>query len=306
MNQTTDQSESVNFGAAAPSIFSKIFTFLIRYWQRYPLGVFSVLLILALTVIAIFAPFFAPFDPIEVHRKDSLAGPSSTYLLGTDSFGRDVLSRLIYGSRISLYVGVAPILISTIIGTIIGVLSAYLGGRMDALLQRFMDALMAIPALVIALTMVALLGASANNVIIAIAVVTMPQINRVVRGVTYQILSEPFIDAAISLGASNTRIVIQHVLPNIVAPVVVVGASLIGLAILAEAGLSFLGLGIPPPPPTWGNMLGGSNRDFFEVAPWLAIFPGLSITITVLGFNILGDTIRDLLDPRTRGSNERF
>ncbi len=285
---------------ASPSRLRRAGVGAARIWRKWPLGVISGGALLVLVVIAILAPIVAPFDPVEFNRSDRLLSPNGTYLLGTDASGRDQLSRLIHGARISLYVGITPILVSAAIGTILGMSSAYVGGAVDAIIQRLSDALMAIPALVIALTLVALLGPSANNVVIAIAVVTTPAINRVVRGTTLQILQEPYVEAAISLGASNLRMVARHILPNIIAPVIIVGASLVGLAILAEAGLSFLGLGIPPPQPTWGNMLGGDNRNFFEIAPWLAIFPGLAITLTVLAFNLLGDTIRDVLDPRAR------
>lgn len=273
-----------------------------RMARRSPLGTGAVIFVVALIIVAVAAPLVAPYDPLQFHRIDRLQGPNAHYWLGTDQSGRDQFSRLIYGARVSLYIGMAPIFISAAIGTMLGTISGYWGGPVDLVLQRFADALMCIPALVIALTMVALLGPSLNNVMIAIAVVTIPVLNRVARAATMQVANLPYMDAARALGASNVRLLFRHVLPNIMGPVTVVSASLVGGAILAEAGLSFLGLGIPPPTPTWGNMLSGDNKTVFEVAPWLVIFPGIAIMLTVLAFNLLGDALRDLIDPRTRKS----
>ena len=272
----------------------------VRLARKSPLGAGAVVFLLLLVLTAVAAPVIAPFDPLQFHRVDRLQGPNSTYFIGTDQSGRDQFSRLIYGSRVSLYVGILPILLSASMGTLLGALSGYWGGMVDMLLQRFADALMSIPALVIALTMVALLGPSLNNVVIAIAVVTIPAVNRVARAATLQVVSLPYVLAARSLGASNMRLMARHILPNIMGPITVFSASLVGGAILAEAGLSFLGLGIPPPTATWGNMLSGDNKTVFEVAPWLVIFPGIAIMLTVLAFNLVGDVLRDVLDPRTR------
>jgi ABC-type dipeptide/oligopeptide/nickel transport system permease subunit len=263
-----------------------------------PLGTAALLIVVVLAAVAICAPLIAPFDPLELHRADRLTGPSGTYWLGTDSFGRDQFSRLLYGTRVSLWVGIAPIAVSTMVGGMVGLISGYAGGRVDSVLQRLMDSLMAFPALLLMLVIVSLLGPSERNVILVLILVTIPTINRIARGSTIATAAMPFVESARSVGASNARIVLAHVLPNIIAPVLVVSASLVGMAILAEASLSFLGFGIPPPEPTWGNLLGGQNRDLFEVAPWLAIWPGVAITVTVLAFNILGDAARDLLDPR--------
>lgn len=250
---------------------------------------------------AALAPQLARYDPLELHRIDRLQSPSGRYWLGTDSFGRDQFSRILYGSRVSLSIGVAPIVISTVLGGLTGLASGFFGGWVDTTIQRVMDALMAFPALLLVLVIVSLMGPSQQNIILVLALVTIPSIGRVARGATLVVAAQPYVDSARAVGASNARIALFHVVPNIFAPVFVVAASLIGTAILAEASLSFLGLGVQPPEPTWGNLLSGQNRDLFEVAPWLAIFPGLAITITVLAFNLLGDALRDVLDPRNRG-----
>lgn len=269
--------------------------------RRSPLGVLAFFVLALLFAAALLAPQLARYDPLELHRIDRLQGPSGRYWLGTDSFGRDQFSRIVYGSRISLWVGVAPIAISTVIGGISGLVSGFFGGWLDTCIQRVMDALMAFPALLLVLVIVSLMGASERNIILVLALVTIPSVSRVARGATMVVSAQAYVDSARAVGASNARIAFFHIVPNIFAPILVVAASLIGTAILAEASLSFLGLGVQPPEPTWGNLLAGQNRDLFEVAPWLAIFPGLAITITVLAFNLLGDALRDLLDPRNRG-----
>ncbi len=268
--------------------------------RRAPLPAAAVLFITVLTFSAVFAPWLAPFDPNELHRIDRLKSPGSPYWLGTDSTGRDQLSRIIYGSRVSLYVGVAPILVSCFVGTVLGTVSGYCGGVIDLVMQRVAEAVSAIPPLLIAIAVVSLMGPRLTNVVIAIAIVTAPTVNRVARAATMQTTPLPYVLAARSIGASHARVIGRHILPNIATPIIVVGASLVGTAILAEAGLSFLGLGVRPPAPTWGNMVGGDNRIVFEIAPWLAIFPGLAITLTVLAFNLAGDGLRDLLDPRMK------
>jgi peptide/nickel transport system permease protein len=268
--------------------------------RRAPLPAAALAFIVVLVIAAVFAPWLAPFDPDELHRIDRLQSPGSPYWLGTDSTGRDQLSRIIWGSRVSLYVGVAPILVSCVVGTVLGAVSGYCGGPIDLVLQRVAEAVSAIPPLLIAIAVVALMGPRLTNVVFAIAIVTAPAVNRVARAATMQTTPLPYVLAARSIGASHARVIVRHILPNIAAPVIIVGASLVGTAILAEAGLSFLGLGVRPPAATWGNMIGGDNRIVFEIAPWLVIFPGLAITLTVLAFNLVGDGLRDLLDPRAK------
>lgn len=271
-----------------------------RVARRSPLGVVALFVLLLLFAAAALAPQLARYDPLELHRIDRLQGPGERYWLGTDSFGRDQFSRILYGSRVSLWIGLAPIAISTAIGGASGLVSGFFGGWVDTCIQRVMDALMAFPALLLVLVVVSLMGPSQRNIILVLALVTIPSISRVARGATMVVAAQAYVDSARAVGAGNLRITLFHIVPNIFAPVLVVAASLIGTAILAEASLSFLGLGVQPPEPTWGNLLSGQNRDLFEVAPWLAIFPGLAITVAVLAFNLLGDALRDLLDPRTR------
>lgn len=275
---------------------------LVAMARRAPLGFTAGVFLLALGIVAVFAPILAPYDPLELHREDRLADPSWEYWLGTDTFGRDQLSRLLYGSRVSLLVGTVPVLVSIAIGSAIGMGSAFVGGWRDSVIQRVMDSIMAFPTLVTVLVIVAMLGPTLRNVILVLVLVTVPTVNRVSRGLTLATLQLSYIEAARAAGANDLRVVLHHILPNVLPAVAILAASLTGGAILAEASLSFLGLGVPPPEPTWGNLLSGRNREVFEVAPMLAISPGIAIALTVLAFNLLGDSLRDQLDPRLRGT----
>ncbi len=273
--------------------------------QRKPLGAMSALVIFAVFAVAILAPVLAPYDPYDFNLNDRglplrMQPPTSSFPLGTDPLGRDVLSRLIYGSRVSLIVGFASVIIGTAVGTALGLLSGYLEGRVDYVIQRAVDTTMAIPGLVLALAVVAVLGQSLTNVVLVIALVIAPGASRVVRGAVLALKLQAFIDAALAVGASTPRIIVRHVLPNVFAPILVIATVWLGNGIVIEAALSFLGLGTPPPTPTWGAMLSGEGRRNLETAPYLAIFPGIAISLVVLAFNMLGDAIRDLLDPRLR------
>jgi peptide/nickel transport system permease protein len=270
-----------------------------------PLGALSALVIATLFAVAILAPVLAPYDPYDFNLNAHglplrMQPPTPAFLLGTDPLGRDVLSRIIYGSRVSLIVGFASVILGTALGTALGLLSGYLQGRVDYVIQRAVDTTMAIPGLVLALAVVAVLGQSLTNVILVIALVIAPGAARVVRGSVLALKQEAFIDAALAMGASAPRIIVRHVLPNVVAPILVIATVWLGNAIVIEAALSFLGLGTPPPTPTWGAMLSGEGRRNLETAPYLAIFPGIAISVVVLAFNMLGDAIRDVLDPRLR------
>ncbi len=282
--------------ATPPSRLRKV----LRFARRNPMGAFGIGIIVVFVVIATLAPVLATHDPYLMDSAVILAAPSADHWMGTDEFGRDVMSRIIWGSRISLYVGLIAVGLGTTSGAIIGMVSAYFGGKLDYAVQRLMDMLMAFPMLVLALAMVAALGASIQNVILALAVVIMPNSARVIRSSVLSIKEKPFIEAAKNLGYSHGRILFVHILPNCLAPYIILATAGLGGAILSEASLSFLGLGTVPPEPSWGAMLSGKTQRYMTEAPWLAIFPGLAITFVVFGFNFLGDALRDILDPRMR------
>jgi peptide/nickel transport system permease protein len=253
-----------------------------------------------LVVTALLAEVLAPHDPVQTSFADSLRPPGPPFLLGTDQFGRDLLSRLIYGSRTALLVGFSVAFVGATLGALIGVASAYFGGRTDLLTQRLMDVVMSFPLIILALAVVAALGAGTINVIVAITIPTIPRVARVVRSSAMSIRQTPYIEAARALGARDWRIILRHVVPNVTAPYLIMLTALLGQAILLEASLSFLGLGVAEPTPAWGLMLRGAGVQFAERAPWLAIVPGVAISLTVFAFNLLGDSLRDALDPRLR------
>jgi peptide/nickel transport system permease protein len=271
-----------------------------RFVRRKPFGAFGAAIIVVLVVVAAFAPVIAAYDPQETIRGARLLSPRWTFWFGTDNIGRDLFSRLVYGARISLIVGICATALGIGFGLLFGLLSGYAGGWVDQLIQRVMDIVLAFPGLILALALVAMLGASLRNVLIAIAVGGIPTASRVVRGVVLSTKEEDFVTAARLLGASAPRIVLRHILPSTLAPVIVLASISFGTAIIAEASLSFLGLGVPPPAPSWGGMLSGPSRRFMTQAPWMAIFPGLAISLVIFGINVFGDALRDVLDPRLR------
>jgi ABC-type dipeptide/oligopeptide/nickel transport system permease subunit len=250
---------------------------------------------------AVFAEQIAPFDPLESHAADRLQSPNREYLLGTDQLGRDVLSRIIYGARISLLVGLVSVAIATVCGAIVGLLSGYFGGTLDIVVQRIVDAFQAFPGLILALALMSVFGSGIVQVTVAIAIVIAPSQSRVVRSAVLGMKENQYMEAARAIGANDLRLILWHVLPNVTAPILILASTTLGLAILIEGGLSFLGLGTPPPTPSWGGMLSGSSRVYMERAPTLSLFPGIAITATVLAFNLFGDTLRDIWDPRLRG-----
>ena len=268
--------------------------------RRYPLGAVGALLVLLFVLTALFAPAIAPHDPLSTNSRASLAAPGGTYWLGADFMGRDMFSRIVYGARISLAVAVGATLLGGILGVLIGLLSGFIGGWLDLATQRLMDIMQSLPLLVMALVMAASLGPSLENTIIAIAIPLVPSVARVVRSSTLSLREQPFVEAARAIGMGEMRIAIRHVLPNTLAPLIVLGTAQLGSAILTEASLSFLGLGIPEPYPSWGRMLSESAAEYVRTAPWLVIFPGVAISLTVFGTNLLGDALRDILDPRQR------
>jgi peptide/nickel transport system permease protein len=273
-----------------------------RNWlSARPIGTLSIALILGLVALALLAPVVAPYDPLAQDAAAQTKAPSAVHLLGTDYLGRDVLSRVIVGARPSLGVGLASVVLAIAVGSALGLVSGYLGGTVDLLLQRVVDVLLTLPGLVLALALLAIVGAGYPSLIAAIAVVLSPGIARVVRSATLVVTAAGYIEAARAVGARDGRVVMRHVLPNTLATILVLTSLNLGNAILFEAALSFLGLGVQPPQPSWGNMLSGPARAYFEVGPWMAIFPGIAVSLAVLGFNLLGDTLRDAFDPRLQG-----
>ena len=268
--------------------------------RRYPLGAVGALIFIMFLMMAIFAPVLTSFDPTTTNAKASLAKPGNVHLLGADFMGRDMFSRIIYGARISLAVGIGSVTLGCLFGVTIGLLSGYLGGWVDLITQRFIDVMQSVPLLVMALMMAASLGPSLGNTIIAIAIPTIPTIARIIRSNTLALREMPFIESAKATGMSEMRIAVRHVLPNTLAPLIVLATAQLGSAILTEAALSFLGLGIPEPHPSWGRMLSESAAEYVRTAPWLVIFPGIAISLAVFGTNLLGDALRDILDPRQR------
>jgi len=275
---------------------------LVTALRRNPLGVASAGIIVLLALTATFADVVAPYDPLAPHPEIRLSAPSRAHPFGTDDIGRDVLSRVIYGSRISLWVGLLAVGIGTIVGMLIGLVSGYWEGRLDMMLQRIMDAIQAIPGLLLALAIVSVLRPSTTHAMIAIAIVIIPGNSRIVRGAVMSAKQNRYVEAARAMGCRHLRIIVRHILPNVTAPILIIASIWFGNAILIEASLSFLGVGTQPPEPSWGLMLSTTGRAFFEQAPWLAVFPGLAISLAVLGFNLFGDTLRDAWDPKLRRS----
>ncbi len=273
--------------------------------RRKPLGAISAVILCGLIATAALAPLIAPYDPYRFNLNERglpirLHPPDARFLFGTDTHGRDVLSRIIYGARVSLIVGFLSVAIGTLAGTLIGLVSGYWEGSIDQALQRLVDTIMAFPGIVLALAVLSVFGQNLLNVILVIGLVIAPGASRVVRGTVLSVKHNTYVDAARAAGASSLRIILWHILPNVFAPILIIASVWLGNAIVIEAALSFLGLGTPPPTPTWGGMLSGEGRRSLETAPYLAIFPGLAISIVVLAFNMFGDAVRDLLDPRLR------
>jgi peptide/nickel transport system permease protein len=273
---------------------------IVDFVRQRPLGAIGAGIILFMVVVAGAAGFLAPYNPLANDYGAMLGRPSPEHWLGTDAFGRDVLSRIIYGSRTALMVGLGASLLGATIGSLIGVASAYFGGRVDLVVQRIMDVFFAFPVIVLALAVVAVLGTGAGNVILAIAAPMVPRCARVVRSSALAVREMPYVDAARASGFGNGRIILRHMLPNVMAPILIMATAFLGEAILLEASLSFLGLGVQEPTAAWGLMLRGAAVEFAESAPWMAIFPGLAISLAVFGFNLFGDSLRDALDPRLR------
>lgn len=271
-----------------------------RFLRRKPLGAAGGGLMVGMVVMAAFADFLAAQDPVRTDAARTLSRPTTLHWLGTDHLGRDIYSRIVHGARVSLAVGLASALLGAVVGGVVGLLSGYVGGLTDLGTQRVMDILQGLPLLILALVMSAVLGPSLGNVIIAISVPIIPRAARVIRSSVLAIREMPYVEAARSLGASRLRVPFRHILPNTIGPFMVLITAQLGSAILVEAALSFLGLGVPEPYPSWGRMLSVSAAEYAQKAPWLVLFPGVAISLAVFGSNLLGDALRDVLDPRLR------
>ena len=268
--------------------------------RRRALGAVGAAVVLIMILVGVFANVLAPYDPVAVDFGAMLSRPGPAHWLGTDAFGRDVLSRLIFGSRTALLVGFGAAVVGATLGAVLGVGSAYFGGRVDLYLQRLMDIFLSFPLIILALALVAILGNSIPNVIMAITIPMIPRAALVIRSSALTIREMPYVDAARAAGFGHVRIILRHMLPNVVAPYLIMLTAFLSQAILLESSLSFLGLGVQEPTPAWGLMLRGAAVDFAEAAPWMALFPGLAISVAVFAFNLFGDSLRDALDPKLR------
>ncbi len=271
-----------------------------EFIRRQPLGTAGLIIVLVMFAAGAFADWIAPYDPEANDFSAMMEAPSWMHLLGTDQLGRDIFSRLVFGARTALIVGFTSAVVGGVIGLVLGVTSAYFGGWFDLLFQRVLDVLMAFPLIILALAVVAVFGTGVVNVIIAIIVPLVPRCGRVVRASALAVREVPYVDAARALGFSHARIVLRHMVPNVVAPFLILLSAFVGQAILAEASLSYLGLGVQEPVPAWGLMLQGGAEEYATTAPWIAVFPGLAIVLTVLGISLFGDALRDAIDPKLR------
>jgi peptide/nickel transport system permease protein len=273
-----------------------------RFARRKPLGALGGVIVVAMLVMAMFAEQIAPYGYDQTIRGARMKPPSATHWLGTDNLSRDMWSRVVYGARVSITVGFLTIALAVVFATAIGVSSAYFGGAWDLIVQRLGDAWLSFPYLIIILSVMAVLGPGLGNVVISLAVLIAATNSRVIRGATLGAMQHTYVEAARAMGCGHTRIIVRHLLPNITATVIILATIGLGAVILAESALSFLGFGVPPPHPSWGGMLSGSGRTYMFRAPWMAVWPGVAISLAVFGFNMLGDALRDVLDPRLRGS----
>jgi peptide/nickel transport system permease protein len=273
---------------------------MISFCRRQPLGTVGLVLVLVMAVAGLSAEWIAPYSPTSNDFAAMTEPPSWAHIMGTDQFGRDLFSRIVYGARTALIVGFSCAIIGGIAGLVLGVASAYFGGRLDLLLQRIFDVVMAFPLIIMALAVIAIFGSGVHNVIVAITIPLIPRCARVVRSSALAIRGVPYIDAARACGFGHTRIILRHMVPNVMAPFLIMLTAFVGQAILAEASLSYLGLGVQEPTPAWGLMLQGGAEEFASTAPWIAVFPGLAIALTVFGFSLFGDALRDVMDPKLR------
>lgn len=273
-----------------------------RAARRKPLGAFGAVVVVAMLVMALFAEHIAPHAYDETIRGARMRPPSAAYWLGTDNLGRDIWSRIVYGARVSVMVGFATVALGIVVATAVGVSTGYVGGAYDLCVQRVVDAWMSFPYLVIILSVMAVLGPGLLNVVLSLALIIAASSSRVIRGATLSIAQQTYVEAARAAGCRHLRVVMCHILPNVMPTIIVLATINLGGVILAESALSFLGFGVPPPFPSWGAMLSGSGRTYMFRAPWMAVWPGVAISLAVFAFNMLGDALRDVLDPRLRGT----
>ena len=300
-------STAVHSYAAVPPVADEDIDLQRSYWQailhfcrREPLGAFGMVIVIIMAITSVSAELIAPYSPTANDFASMTEAPSWTHWLGTDQFGRDLLSRIIYGARTALIVGLSSAIVGGFAGLVLGVASAYFGGKLDLVFQRIFDVVMAFPLIIMALAVVSIFGTGVHNVIIAITIPLIPRCARVVRSSALAIREIPYVDAARACGYSHARIILRHMVPNVMAPFLIMLTAFVGQAILAEASLSYLGLGVQEPTPAWGLMLQGGAEEYASTAPWIAIFPGLAIALTVFGVSLFGDALRDVLDPKLR------
>ena len=280
--------------------------FVIRLVKEKPLGTVGAVITLILLLTGIFADFLAPYGMNELHGADKLAAPSAQFWFGTDNLGRDLLTRIIFGARISVIIGLAAATLATLLSAVIGIVSGYIGGKLDLIVQRFVDAWMCLPGLVVIMVLMSLVGVGAWPLVIIIGITWGINGSRIVRGAVMSIKENVYVEAARAIGCPTTRILTRHILPNVTAPLIIIFSINIPSVILAEASLSFLGFGIPAPAASWGGMLSGSGRSYMFLNPWMAVWPGLALSIVVYGTSMFGDAVRDILDPRLRGGVGRY
>jgi len=290
----------LEFAAAEPTRLQQWMGAAWEFTRKRPLGAAGAVIVVVMILAAVFADFIAPYNPLATDYGAMLSAPDAHHWLGTDEFGRDVLTRIIYGARTALFVGFASAVIGATIGLVIGVASAYFSGWIDLIMQRIVDVFISFPLIILALAVVAALGTGTDRVILAILIPMIPRAARICRSGALAIREMPYVDAARAAGFRDRRIILRHMVPNVVAAYLIVLTSFLGQAILLEASLSFLGLGVQEPTPAWGLMLHGGASQYAESAPWMAIFPGIAITLAVFGFNLFGDSLRDALDPRLK------
>ena len=296
--QTLPAPATLNRPAGRPNALTLLWTFC----RRKPLGALGGLLVLVMILMALFANWIAPYTYDETIRGARMKAPGAQFWMGTDNLGRDIFSRVVYGARVSVSVGFGAVLLGNFLAAVIGITSGYFGGKYDICVQRVVDAWQSFPFLIVILSIMAVLGPGLLNVILALGVLGAAAASRVIRGATISVVQNQYVEAARAVGAGHFRIMLRYIFPNVLATIIILATIGLGGAILAESALSFLGFGVPPPYPAWGAMLSGSGRSYMYTAPWMAIWPGAAISMAVFGFNMLGDALRDILDPRLRGA----